>query len=91
MWLRAQPGGGRCGKIGLLTLMRPLGTWQRGTTGRPSSWKAAKQAEQADRKGSGTFASFPALAWLNVPFFVGPVNGIVVSLVLYTLFVKLKK
>ena len=39
----------------------------------------------------GTFASFPALAWLNVPFFVGPVNGIVVSLVLYTLFVKLKK
>ena len=39
----------------------------------------------------GTFASFPALAWLNVPFFVGPVNGIVVSLVLYTLFAKLKK
>ena len=33
----------------------------------------------------GTFAAFPALAWLNVPFFVGPVNGIVVSLVLYTL------
>lgn len=35
----------------------------------------------------GTFASFPALVaaapWLNTPFFVGPVNGIVVSLVLY--------
>lgn len=26
VWLRAQPGGGRCGKIGLLTLMRPLRT-----------------------------------------------------------------
>ena len=35
----------------------------------------------------GTFANFPALVaaapWLNTPFFVGPVNGIVVSLVLY--------
>lgn len=35
----------------------------------------------------GTFASFPgliaAVPWLNAPFFVGPVNGIVVSLVLY--------
>ena len=35
----------------------------------------------------GTFASFPALVtaapWLNTPFFVGPVNGIVVSLLLY--------
>ena len=35
----------------------------------------------------GTFANFPALVaaapWLNVPFFVGPVNGIVVSLVVY--------
>ena len=35
----------------------------------------------------GTFASFPglveALPFLNIPFFVGPVNGIVVSLVLY--------
>lgn len=38
----------------------------------------------------GTFASFPglveALPFLNLPFFVGPVNGIVVSLVLYVLF-----
>ena len=35
----------------------------------------------------GTFASFPALVtaapWLNTPFFVGHVNGIVVSLLLY--------
>ncbi len=35
----------------------------------------------------GTFASFPSLVaaapWLNTPFFVGPVNGIVVSLVCY--------
>ena len=38
----------------------------------------------------GTFASFPALVaavpFLNTPFFVGPVNGIVVSLVLYVVF-----
>ena len=38
----------------------------------------------------GTFASFPglveALPFLNWPFFVGPVNGIVVSLVLYVVF-----
>ena len=37
----------------------------------------------------GTFASFPglveALPFLNWPFFVGPVNGIVVSLVLYVI------
>ena len=35
----------------------------------------------------GTFVNFPALVaaapWLNTPFFVGPVNGIVVSLLLY--------
>lgn len=40
----------------------------------------------------GTFASFPglveALPFLNVPFFVGPVNGIVVSLVLYVILCK---
>ena len=36
----------------------------------------------------GTFASFPGLAWLNVPFFVGPVNGIIFSLLLYTLLAK---
>lgn len=39
----------------------------------------------------GTFASFPGLAWLNVPFFVGPVNGIVVSMVLYTILAKVMK
>ena len=37
----------------------------------------------------GTFASFPglveALPFLNIPFFVGPVNGIVISLVLYAI------
>ena len=37
----------------------------------------------------GTFASFPglvsAMPFLNAPFFVGPVNGIVVSLVLYVI------
>ena len=41
----------------------------------------------------GTFASFPALVaaapWLNLPFFVGPVNGIVVSLVLYVVLERL--
>ena len=39
----------------------------------------------------GTFASFPALAgvsWLNLPFFVGPINGIVVSMILYCLLAK---
>ena len=39
----------------------------------------------------GTFASFPFLAWLNVPFFVGPVNGIIVSLVLYVILAKAMK
>ena len=41
----------------------------------------------------GTFAGFPglveALPFLNWPFFVGPVNGIVVSLVLYVGLAKL--
>lgn len=40
----------------------------------------------------GTFAAFPglvaALPFLNWPFFVGPVNGIVVSLVLYVILAK---
>ncbi len=36
----------------------------------------------------GTFASFPALSWLNLPFFVGPVNGIVVSLIVYPILAK---
>ena len=29
--------------------------------------------------------------WLNVPFFVGPVNGIVVSLILYVILAKAMK
>ena len=41
----------------------------------------------------GTFASFPGLVAavpaLNLPFFVGPVNGIVVSLVLYVILAKI--
>ncbi len=41
----------------------------------------------------GTFASFPglvaALPFLNVPFFVGPVNGIIVSLVFYVILAKI--
>ncbi len=36
----------------------------------------------------GTFASFPGLAWLNLPFFVGPVNGILVSLILYAILIR---
>ncbi len=42
----------------------------------------------------GTFASFPALAsvgFLNMPFFVGPVNGIVLSLAVYVVLAKLTK
>ena len=42
----------------------------------------------------GTFASFPGLVeavpFLNVPFFIGPVNGIVLSLVLYAILKKIK-
>ncbi len=41
----------------------------------------------------GTFANFPGLVaaapWLNIPFFVGPVNGIVVSLILYVILEKI--
>lgn len=40
----------------------------------------------------GTFANFPglvaAMPFLNIPFFVGPVNGIIVSLVLYVILAK---
>ena len=39
----------------------------------------------------GTFASVPALAFLDHPFFLGPVNGIVVSIVLYVAVCKLMK
>ncbi|MCF0123894.1 MAG: cytosine permease [Ruminiclostridium sp.] len=37
----------------------------------------------------GTFSYFAATAFLNVPFFIGPINGIVVSMVLYVILVKL--
>ncbi len=36
----------------------------------------------------GAFAAFPFLAFLNHPFFVGPINGIVVSVVSYVIFHK---
>lgn len=43
----------------------------------------------------GTFANFPklveAVPCLNVPFFVGPVNGIVVSLIVYVILAKCTK
>ena len=43
----------------------------------------------------GTFANFPGLVesmpFLNKPFFVGPVNGIIVSLVLYVILAKVIK
>lgn len=39
----------------------------------------------------GTFASVPALAFLDHPFFLGPVNGIVVSIVLYVAVYRLMK
>ena len=37
----------------------------------------------------GTFASIPALSFLNVPFFIGPVNGIVIALAAYVVLSKL--
>lgn len=39
----------------------------------------------------GTFASIPGLGFLYVPFFVGPVNGIVVSMVVYILLCRFRK
>lgn len=36
----------------------------------------------------GTFATIPALAFLDIPFFIGSINGIVVSLVLYVILAK---
>ncbi|WEV45911.1 cytosine permease [Bifidobacterium sp. ESL0690] len=39
----------------------------------------------------GTFASVPALSFLDHPFFLGPVNGIVVSILLYVLVYKAMK
>mgnify|MGYP002561317216 CR=1 FL=1 len=36
----------------------------------------------------GTFASIQFLAFLNLPFFIGPINGIVVAMVVYILLEK---
>ena len=36
----------------------------------------------------GTFASIPFLAFLNLPFFIGPINGIVVAMMVYILLEK---
>jgi len=36
----------------------------------------------------GTFATIPALSFLNIPFFIGPINGIVVSLIVYVIIAK---
>ncbi|MBQ3201314.1 MAG: cytosine permease, partial [Clostridia bacterium] len=36
----------------------------------------------------GTFATIPFLSFLNLPFFIGPINGIVVSLIAYVLIAK---
>ena len=39
----------------------------------------------------GTFALVPGLEFLDMPFFIGPVNGIVVSMVVYVVVYKLAK
>ncbi len=39
----------------------------------------------------GTFASIAPLSFLNIPFFIGPINGIVVSMVLYIILAKCLK
>lgn len=36
----------------------------------------------------GTFAAIPFLAFLNVPFFIGPINGIIVAMVVYIIIAK---
>ena len=36
----------------------------------------------------GTFATIPAISFLDVPFFIGSINGIVVALVVYVILVK---
>ena len=36
----------------------------------------------------GTFAAIPALSFLNVPFFIGPVNGIVVAMAAYIIIAR---
>lgn len=36
----------------------------------------------------GTFAAIPFLAFLNLPFFIGPINGIIIAMVVYIIIVK---
>lgn len=36
----------------------------------------------------GTFASISFLSFLNLPFFIGPINGIIVAMVIYTVIAK---
>lgn len=36
----------------------------------------------------GTFAAIPFLAFLNWPFFIGPINGIIVAMVVYVVIIK---
>lgn len=38
----------------------------------------------------GTFAAIPFLSFLNLPFFIGPINGIVVAMVVYLIIEKAK-
>ncbi len=38
---------------------------------------------------SGTFATMPGVSWLSFPFFIGPVNGLVVSILVYVIAYKL--
>ena len=38
----------------------------------------------------GTFAAIPFLAFLNLPFFIGPINGIIVAMVVYIIIAKAK-
>ncbi len=38
----------------------------------------------------GTFASISFLSFLNTPFFIGPINGIVVSMIVYIVIAKVK-
>lgn len=37
----------------------------------------------------GTFASIPALSFLNIPFFIGSINGIVVALAVYVFLARI--
>lgn len=38
----------------------------------------------------GTFAAIPFLSFLNFPFFIGPINGIIVAMIVYVIIEKAK-